>query len=142
MGTAVLSLPEAVYRAESRTILLSARQFSTVREMRLWVKDVTESDFWVSTFPRAPHHVNVEVRSGSARFSVAHGNSEEGTIAIANNPDHRNVAVVLHELAHLATSNADGHGPIFRNALLKMVRHYMGFYSYVDLKNAYRVEMQ
>lgn len=142
MGAAALSLPEAVYRAENKAILSSARQFSTTREMRSWVKDVTESDFWLSTFPRAPHHVNVEIRSGSARFSVAHGNSEEGTIAIANNPAHRNVAVVLHELAHLATRNADGHGPIFRNALLKMVRYYMGFYSYVDLENAYKEEMQ
>lgn len=45
MGAAALSLPEAVYRAENKAILSSARQFSTTREMRSWVKDVTESDF-------------------------------------------------------------------------------------------------
>jgi len=141
VGTAVLSLPEAVYRAEDRTILSSARRFRTVREMEFWIEEVTTSDFWYSTFPQAPDHVEVEIRSGSAQFSLAHSNRVVGVVAIANNSEHRNMAVVLHELAHVATRNADGHGPIFKNALLKMVRHYMGFYSYVDLENAYREEI-
>ena len=137
MGTVVKSLPEAVYKAEDNVLMPIARRFSTFKEVEQFVENLTASEWWHKTFPDAPLHVIVEQRSATAAFSVSH----ENVIAIANNPNHRTSAVVLHELAHVASRTGD-HGPIFREALLKLVRHEMGYYAYIDLRNEYREQMR
>ena len=137
MGTVVKSLPEAVYKAEDNVLMPITRRFSTFKEVEQFVESLTASEWWYRTFPNAPLHVIVEQRSATAAFSVSHGN----VIAVANNPAHRTSAVILHELAHVASQTMD-HGPIFREALLKMVRHEMGYYAYIDLRNEYREQMR
>lgn len=138
MGTVVKSLPEAVYKAEDNVLMPITRRFSTFKEVEQFVESLTASEWWYRTFPNAPLHVIVEQRSATAAFSVAHDN----VIALANNPQGRNIANVLHELAHVATMCADGHGPIFRGAMLKLVRSHMGFYAYVDLEREYRNQLR
>lgn len=136
-STEVRSLPEAVYTAENLTISKVARRFDDFRSIEDFVEQVITDPWWELKFPAAPLHVHIERRSSSSHWSVAHGN----TIALANNPQGRSLSTVLHELAHVATAQADGHGPIFRGALLKLVRRYMGFYAYVALKEEYRRQM-
>lgn len=138
MEAVVKSLPEAVYKAEDNVLMPITRRFSTFKEVEQFVESLTASEWWYRTFPNAPLHVIVEQRSATAAFSVAHDN----VIALANNPQGRNIANVLHELAHVATMCADGHGPIFRGAMLKLVRSHMGFYAYVDLEREYRNQLR
>lgn len=136
--SATKSLPEACYRAEA-FLQPVARRFSTMQEVRDYVMDLTSSDWWIESFPAAFVSIEVETRSSSARWSLA---LKDGTtIAIANNPRHRTLAVILHELAHVATVSADGHGPIFRSAMIKLVRREMGVYAAVELEQEYRKAM-
>lgn len=137
-GVEVKSLPEAIYTAERLTVGEYGRQFTNFGSIESFVDGLVSSNWWMRTFPNAPVHVHVDKRSPSARFSVAHDN----VIALANNPQGRNIANVLHELAHVATMCADGHGPIFRGAMLKLVRSHMGFYAYVDLEREYRNQLR
>lgn len=138
METLVRSLPEAVYRAEWRTLDPVARRFPTMAALQSYVDHLTMSEWWDEHFPAArDRHPVVEARSSSARFSVCSGD----VIAIINSPTGRTMSTVLHELAHYATASADGHGPIFRNAMIKLVRHEMGIYAAVELEQAYREEM-
>lgn len=135
---AVLSLPEAVYGAESAALGPVTRRFPTMAEVQSYVETLTSTDWWDETFPAARgRRPVVEARSSSATFSVCSGD----VLAIANRPQHRTAATVLHELAHFATDCADGHGPIFRTAMLKLVRREMGFPAYVELEQAYRLAM-
>lgn len=138
MTAGTKSLPDACYTAEGTVLQPVARRFNTMRELEAFVTDLTTSDWWIENFPAAVVGVQVEARSSTARFSLSHGE----WISIANNPMHRTMATVLHELAHAATANADGHGPIFRSAMIKLVRKEMGFYAAVDLENEYRRVMQ
>jgi len=133
----VRSLPEAVYAAE-RVVDETTRRFATMAEVKEFVEHVVDDDWFYDTYPAARgRYPIVESRSSSASFSVCAGD----VIAIGNSPHHRTAAVVLHELAHFATASADGHGPIFRNAYLKLVRRHMGFYAWADLEQAYRHEI-
>ena len=128
-------MPDAVYRAEDTVLAPVARRFPTMAELRHYVIELTLSDWWQEQFPAAQVGIAVEERSSSARFSLAVDSSH---IAIANAPHHRTIAVVLHELAHVATVSADGHGPIFRSAMIKLVRREMGIYAAVELEAEYR----
>lgn len=134
MEATVKSLPEAVYKAEAESLDRVARKFPTFSEVEGFVEEVLESEWWQNTFPTAPIRVIVEKRSSSARFALA---TSGGVIAIPNSPSGRTTSTVLHELAHTATDRVDGHGPIYRSAMLKLVRHYMGFYAYVNLEHSY-----
>jgi putative metallohydrolase (TIGR04338 family) len=137
----VRSLPEAVYRAEDLTLSPVTRRFPTMAAVRAYVTELTLSDWWQLEFPAATTGVVVETRSSSARFSLSVDDGWCGLVAIANNPQHRTLAVVLHELAHAATVHADGHGPIFRSAMLRLVRREMGIYAAVELEASYRREL-
>lgn len=137
----VRSLPEAVYRAEGESLGPVARRFSTMAQIREYVADLTTSDWWHLEFPSAPTGVIVEARSSSASFSLSVDDGWCGVIAIANNPQHRKLDIVLHELAHAATVHTDGHGPIFRGAMQQLVRHEMGFFAAAELEAAYRRHM-
>lgn len=135
----VQSLPEAVYGAEHAVLSPISRQFATMAEVRNYVSHLTTTDWWQDQFPAAHTGIDVETRSSSARFALGHG--ERGLVSLPNNPWGRSLATVLHELAHVATVQADGHGPIFRSALIKLVRREMGFYAAVDLETEYRRRM-
>lgn len=135
----VRSLPDAVYRAEDTVLGPVTRQLTTMAEVRDFVSHLTTSDWWQEQFPAAHTGIEVETRSSSARFALGHG--EAGLVSIPNNPWGRSLATILHELAHVATVQADGHGPIFRSAMIKLVRREMGFYAAVDLEAEYRRRM-
>lgn len=134
----VKSLPEAVYQAEDLSLSDITRQFPRFVDVERFVESVTTSEWWSTNFPTAPIKVFVEQRSNSARFAVA----TKHAVAIPNSQTGRTTATVLHELAHVATHSVDGHGPIFRSAMLKLVRHYMGFNAFVDLETAYRTTIK
>jgi putative metallohydrolase (TIGR04338 family) len=135
----VRSLPDAVYRAEDAVLGPVSRQFSTMAEIREFVTDLTLSDWWQTEFKAAPLGVVVETRSSSAVFALGHA---DGMISIPNNPNGRKLSTVLHELAHVATVATDGHGPIFRGAMIQLVRREMGLFAAVDLENEYRNKMR
>jgi putative metallohydrolase (TIGR04338 family) len=46
--------------------------------------------------------------------------------------------VVLHELAHLLVPDGEGHGPMFAETLLTLVRAEMGFPAFAELYYALR----
>jgi putative metallohydrolase (TIGR04338 family) len=106
-------------------------------DVERYVTALTTSDWWIEQFPAATVGVRVDTRSSSASFAVACGE----LIAIPNNPRARQLGVVLHELAHVATDYADGHGPIFRSALIRLVRKEMGFFAAIELEREYRKVM-
>lgn len=139
MRTETKSLPEAVYSAEHAVLHPITRKFDTMAEVREFVTDLTLSDWWTEQFPAAHTGIAVETRSSSAVFALGHG--ERGVVSLPNNPFGRSLCTVLHELAHVATVEADGHGPIFRSAMIKLVRREMGFYAAVDLETEYRRRM-
>lgn len=128
---------EAVYRAE--TVLDPVtRQFRTMRELGAYVDQLVESDWFIEQFPWVTYGPEVYARSSSARFSQCW---DDGVLGIVNNPRHRTVGVVLHELAHYVQSDpAAEHGPMFRGAMLLLVRQEMGFHAWVELVEAYRQE--
>lgn len=133
------SLPDAVYKAEDIVLAPISRRFSTMAELAGVVADITASSWWSQQFPSAADkHIRIEPRSSSARFSLA---SADGLILISNSPQHRTMAVVLHELAHIGTGLCDGHGPIFRTAMGLLVRRFMGFPVAVELATEYRNQM-
>lgn len=115
------------------------RKFATMAEVREYVASLTTSDWWESQFPAAHLNIEVEARSSSATFALGHGKA--GRVSLPNNPFGRSLCTILHELAHVATIQADGHGPIFRSAMIKLVRREMGFYAAVDLEAEYRRRM-
>lgn len=135
----VRSLPEAVYGAEHAVLSPVTRKFATMAEVRDYVSALTTSDWWEREFPAAHLNIEVEARSSSARFALGHG--EAGLVSLPNNPFGRSLCTILHELAHVGTVCADGHGPIFRTALIKLVRREMGFYAAVELEAEYRERM-
>lgn len=130
-----LSLPEACYRAEGVLHPL-ARRFPTMQSIEDYVVALVDSDWFAENFPWVYSPPIIEARSSSATFSVCSGN----VIAIANNPEHRILTIVLHELAHYVTSPEDGHGAKWRGTFLTLVRREMGFPAYIALRDAYRAE--
>ncbi len=130
------SLPDAVYRAEDTVLGPVTRRFATMAEVRDYVAHLTTSDWWQQQFTAAHTGIEVEARSSSASFALGHG--AEGLVSIPNNPWGRSLCTILHELAHVATVQADGHGPIFRSAMIALVRREMGFYAAVELEAEYR----
>jgi hypothetical protein len=95
-------------------------------------------------FERWPWFVRcaIERRGDGARWSTMSrlddhgpgGRPTEGVILVAG----RAIAqpVLLHELAHLVTAPDEGHGPVFADTLLDLVRREMGFFAYAELHQA------
>ena len=131
----ILSLPEACYRAEA-DLKITSRRFANIAEVREFVEQVMDEDWFFETFPAAAGRTPIiESRSSGATWSMCSGD----VIAIAR--VGRNAATVLHELAHWATASADGHGPIWRNAYLKLVRRHIGFHAYGELEAGFKREI-
>ena len=92
---------------------------------------------------RWPHfsHVTIERRGHGAVWSTAvaldrdgpDGAPTEGVVLVAG---ALRQPVVLHELAHLLLPRGAGHGPVFAEALLTLVRHEMGFPAFAELFQA------
>lgn len=125
-------LSEAVYRAEDYLFEMG-RQFTDDDEVRRYIANLTMTDWWMDTFRNDPCPGVLFDDSNCSHATV------EGIMLVGRSG--RNLAVILHELAHYATFCADGHGPIYREAMKKLVRREMGFYAWAPLENSYRKHM-
>lgn len=111
-----------VYASEDAALSDTGRVFRDLGEVRAYLADLVDSDWWAD---RWPHVDAIPVgRTRSGRFS---GYALEGCGEIRIGTLRE--AVVLHEVAHVVTPGA-GHGPAFVDALLALVRERLGFPAY------------
>jgi putative metallohydrolase (TIGR04338 family) len=111
-----------IYESEDAALGEAGRVFRHLGEVRVYVAELLDGDWWAERWPHIDA-IPVE-RSRSGRMS---GYAVDGTaeirLASLREP------VVLHEIAHVVTPG-DGHGPAFVEALLALVRQRLGFHSY------------
>ena len=111
-----------VYACEEAALAGTGRVFKDLRDVRAYLDDLINSDWWAD---RWPHVETIPVaRTRSERFSgYAVEGSGEIRVGSLSEP------VVLHEVAHVVTPGS-GHGPAFVDALLALVRERLGFHAY------------
>jgi putative metallohydrolase (TIGR04338 family) len=111
-----------VYACEEAALTGAGRAFRDLRDVRAYLDDLINSDWWAD---RWPHVETIAVaRTRSERFSgYAVEGSGEIRVGSLSEP------VVLHEVAHVVTPGT-GHGPAFVDALLALVRERLGFHAY------------
>jgi putative metallohydrolase (TIGR04338 family) len=111
-----------VYASEEAALAGTGRVFGDLPEVRGYIEELVNSDWWAD---RWPHIEAIPVgRTRSGRFS---GYAVEGSGEIRVGP--LTEPVVLHEVAHVVTPGA-GHGGAFVDALLALVRERLGFHAY------------
>ena len=122
----------AVYASEDAALGDYGRTFLNLPEVRAYVEELIDSDWWGD---RWPHVDAVAVgRTRSERFS---GYALDGGREIRLGDRGLREPVVLHELAHVLTPGA-GHGPTFVATLLALVRERLGFHAYGALLDEVR----
>jgi putative metallohydrolase (TIGR04338 family) len=111
-----------VYESEEAALARAGRDFRHLGEVRAYVAELLDSDWWAERWPEIE-----AIPVGRSRSGRMSGYAVDGTreirLASLREP------VVLHEIAHVVTPGAD-HGPAFVNALLALVRERLGFHSY------------
>ncbi|HVW32947.1 MAG TPA: hypothetical protein VHL53_10445 [Acidimicrobiia bacterium] len=122
----------AVYAAEDAALGARGRTFADLAEVRAYVAELINTDWWGDRWPEV-ETVEVE-RTRSERFS---GFAVEGGREIRLGQRGLREPVVLHELAHVVTPGA-GHGPSFVETLLALVRERLGFHAYGALLDELR----
>ena len=115
---------EAVYAAEDAALDRRGRVFRDLGEVRAYVAELVDSDWWAERWPQIETIPVGETRSG--RFG-GYAVEQTGEIRLARRAWRE--GVVLHEIAHVVTPGA-GHGPPFVAALLALVRERLGFHAY------------
>jgi hypothetical protein len=131
----------ALYAAEATTIDRLGRRWSRLRDAQGYLDGLIGSDWF---FERWPHFVRatLERRGRGSTWSTCHpldangpeGAPTEGVILPAGTAVTQ--STILHELAHLLVPPDTGHGPLFADALLALVRREMGFFAFADLQHA------
>jgi putative metallohydrolase (TIGR04338 family) len=113
---------QSVYAGEEAALAGAGRVFRDLREVRAYLDELIGSDWWAD---RWPHIEAIPVgRTRSERFSgYAPEGSGEIRVGSLTEP------VVLHEVAHVVAPGA-GHGPVFVEALLALVRERLGFHAF------------
>lgn len=112
----------SVYAGEEAALAGAGRVFRDLREVRAYLDDLIASDWWADRWPDVEAIPVARTRSG--RFSgYAVGGTGEIRVGSLSEP------VVLHEVAHVVTPGS-GHGPVFVDALLALVRERLGFHAY------------
>ena len=111
-----------VYESEEAALAEAGREFRDLREVRAYVAELVDSDWWAQRWPEVD--AIPLARSRSARMS-GYAVEGAGEIRLASLRE----PVVLHEIAHVVTPGA-GHGPAFIDALLALVRERLGFHWY------------
>jgi putative metallohydrolase (TIGR04338 family) len=111
-----------IYESEEAALTEVGRAFRDVAEVRAYVADLVDGDWWAQRWP----HVEA-IAVGRSRSRHLSGYAVEGTgeIRLASLTE----PVLLHEIAHVVTPGT-GHGPAFVEALLALVRERLGFHSY------------
>jgi putative metallohydrolase (TIGR04338 family) len=115
---------EDVYAAEDAALQTAGRVFHDLGEVRAYVADLIDTDWWAERWPQIEAIPVAETRSG--RFG-GYAVEQSGEIRLARRALRE--PVVLHEIAHVVTAGA-GHGPAFVAALLALVRERLGFHAY------------
>ena len=119
-----------IYESEEAALAQAGREFRHLGEVRAYIAELLDSDWWAERWPEVD---SIPVgRSRSGRMSgYAVDGAAEIRLASLREP------VVLHEIAHVVTPGA-GHGPAFVDALLALVRERLGFHSYGALLAEFR----
>jgi putative metallohydrolase (TIGR04338 family) len=131
----------AVYAAEHEALGGRGRRWRRVREAQEYLDALVASPWFAE---RWPHFVRgaVERRGSGSVYSTnavldrraVDGAPTEGAVLMADGCLCQEV--VLHELAHLLAPPDSGHGPEFLAVQMELVRHEMGFYAFVDYRDA------
>jgi putative metallohydrolase (TIGR04338 family) len=111
-----------VYESEEAALAGAGRVFRDLGEVRDYVAELLDSDWWAERWPKLDAIPVGRSRSGRMSGYAVDG---AGEIRLASLRE----PVVLHEIAHVVTPGA-GHGPAFVDALLALVRERLGFHSY------------
>jgi len=119
-----------VYESEEAALALVGREFRHLGEVRAYIAELLDSDWWAQRWPRIDAIPVGRSRSGRMSGYAVDG-ATEIRLASLREP------VVLHEIAHVVTPGA-GHGPAFVDALLALVRERLGFHSYGALLAEFR----
>jgi putative metallohydrolase (TIGR04338 family) len=115
-----------VYASEDAALEGVGRRFRHLGEVRAYVAELIDTDWWAERWP------DVEaIPVGATRSRRVSGYAVEATgggeIRLARQSLRE--PVLLHEIAHVVTPGA-GHGPPFVAALLALVRERLGFHAY------------
>jgi putative metallohydrolase (TIGR04338 family) len=111
-----------VYESEEAALADAGRRFRDLREVRVYVAELVDSDWWAQRWPEVDAIPVGRSRSGRMSGYAVEG---AGEIRLASLRE----PVLLHEIAHVVTPGA-GHGPAFVDALLALVRERLGFHWY------------
>jgi putative metallohydrolase (TIGR04338 family) len=114
----------SLYASEDAALAGIGRAFAHLGQVRAYVAELVDSDWWADRWPEVEAIPVAETRSG--RFG---GYAVEGTGEIRLARGSLREPIVLHEIAHVVTPGA-GHGPAFVGALLALVRERLGFHAY------------
>lgn len=124
-----------LYKAEG-VISTQGQRFTTVEEMQAYVDKLTASAWWKRRFFRRRIHV---------RPGLGHRRATGSSFGVVQMPVWaRCEAVLLHEVAHVVTLDAQGmsapyHGREFARVFLDLVRHQLGEESWRVLRDSFKV---
>lgn len=130
-----------VYAAEHEALSGRGRRWRRVRDAQEYVDALVASPWFTG---RWPHFVRcaVERRGSGSVYSTnavldrrtVDGAPTEGAVLMADGSLCQEV--LLHELAHLLAPPDSGHGPEFLAVQTELVRGEMGFYAFVEYREA------
>jgi putative metallohydrolase (TIGR04338 family) len=126
-----------LYAAEAATIDQVGRRWTRCADAQAYVDRLIASAWFADRWPNMVACTVVRRGSRSAWSTCEHldaagpdGRATEGVILLADGALRQ--PVLLHELAHLLLPPDEGHGLLFAETLLRLVRHEMGFYAFAD----------
>jgi len=117
-----------VYASEDAALEGVGRRFRHLGEVRAYVAELIDSDWWADRWP-AVEAIPVGATRSHRVSGYAVDGSGPGCGEILCAGQIFRETVVLHEIAHVVTPGA-GHGPLFVAALLALVRERLGFHAY------------
>ncbi|MHB8465357.1 MAG: hypothetical protein ACYDH6_02390 [Acidimicrobiales bacterium] len=138
MATRLGAAQAELYEAETEALGALGIRWRKVADAQAYVDRLVCSAWF---FERWPSFVRctVERRGSGSRWSTQcalDAARSEGVILVADGGLTQ--PVILHELAHLLLPPETGHGPLFAETLLTLVRHEMGFAAFADCYHALR----
>jgi putative metallohydrolase (TIGR04338 family) len=130
-----------VYAAEHEALSGRGRRWRRVREAQEYIDALVASPWFAERWPHFLRCV-VERRGAGSVYSTndvldrcgADGAALEGAVLLADGCLCQEV--LLHELAHLLAPPESGHGPGFLAVQTELVRREMGFFAFVEYREA------
>jgi len=134
----VTDADERVYQAERLALEGQVGRFSRFVQVEAWIGEILRDPRWIEELPARwsvdpPLEVAVLRRSRSATFSAAE--LDRPVIHLRDGSWDR--LTIVHELAHLASSDPSGHGAQFCAIELDLVRWFCGYHAYGALRSAF-----